>query len=73
MDGHRSPWHYRLMENTQKQQTEWNQEAYLKQKKICSKLTNKGLRVALNQKTCMTPEAIEAYKDTLRERGENIK
>ncbi len=54
-----------------KQNGEWNEEAYRKQKAICSKVTSKGLRIALDMKS-MTPEAEEAYKDTLRERGESL-
>jgi alpha-glucosidase (family GH31 glycosyl hydrolase) len=52
-----------MMEN------EWNSEAYNKQYKIASKLTDKGCRIALNQGHALTYEACEAYKDVLRERG----
>ena len=48
---------------------EWNSERYAKQYKICSKLSDKGLLIALNQAAGMTPEAREAYCDVLRERG----
>jgi len=54
------------------EQSEWNAAAYGKQKRICEKLTNKGLRTALNQAAAMTNEAREAYEDTLRERGETV-
>jgi hypothetical protein len=47
---------------------DWNEEAYRKQLAISRKLTDKGIIIALNQKDTLTPEAREAYEDTLRER-----
>lgn len=48
---------------------EWNQDAYLKQKAVCEKLTDKGLIGLVQWFDSMTNEATEAIKDTLRERG----
>lgn len=48
---------------------EWNSERYAKYKAIAEKLTDKGIRIALNQASALHAEVVEAYEDTLRERG----
>lgn len=49
---------------------EWNSTLYNNHKEICYGLTVKALKIALNQANTLTPEALEAYLDTLREVGE---
>lgn len=48
---------------------EWNSEAYNRAIKRASKLTDKGIRIALGHEQSMKHEAREAYKDVLRHRG----
>lgn len=48
---------------------EWSQAVYNKQLRVASKLTDKGILEALRDRWSLAPEAFEAYKDVLRERG----
>jgi hypothetical protein len=47
---------------------EWESEVYFNQRQAAEKITDKGIKIALNQRNAMKPEAVEAYEDVLRER-----